>query len=554
MSLAFVGSASGALRGAGRDNDAASAASSHHGDTDEFSPPSEPYASSDLPLAPSHSSGRNLIYSDDALGSDPSRWMASLYNNGLMNTVTLNDLVLPGSHNSAAVALEAEKHCGRINLQVDALAEEVAKNQDIGLTEQLRQGIRFLDLRVIENTNFYGLKYPLHHSYLIHEGHTKTLYQAFNVVEIFLNENPMETVVIRVDGYDGCREAGQDHKTLWKAEISRRPRLRLLEKEHLNGDISFLQGKALIDIDRTQIYEDWPGPNFGADTWNDNDGPFEYGRYYKHKDGRSDKFTVWPFFPNIAEYDVGQTIANPFFNGLAEWDKPYMNHIWMMHSLIGLRATRVNAVMTDRVDQTDVYDVATRLTLYRLFDKKPLPSKWDTIETKGYVNALGEEFEHHCPPNYALQGFYSYHDNSAEDRLWKYVCRRVDWLDEQSYCGGSTGWQKRQYHPSAFRTNYDFLLGSVNEFDDDVRFFWEDGKYAITGMGGKYSKWKRDRRFYFYASMVTKETAQCSWTGFVNELDKPMDYQIRSNEWIAGIISQHSNWNEDRRWKFYVCR
>ena len=497
---------------------------------------------------------RNLIYADSALGNNPSRWMASLYNSGLLDTASLNDLVLPGSHNSAAVAMESEKHCGAFNLQIDSLADEIAQNQDISLEEQLKKGMRFLDLRVIEHTNFHGIQYPLHHAYLIHPPYVNNLYDAFSLLEEFLDDNPMETVIVRVDGYAKCREEGKDHTTLWKAEISRRPRLQLLVKEHLSGPIAFLKGKALIDVSRSQIVEDWPGPNFGADTWDDNDGPFEYGKYFKHKDGLTDKFTVWPFFPNIDEKDIGQTLANPFFDGLEEWDVPYANHMWMMDSLIGLRANNVNAIMTDRVGRTKVYDVATRLSLYRLFEKKPLPSKWDAVLTQNYVNIFQEEFEHHCPPKYVLQGLYSYHDNGEEDRRWKYACRRVDWLDVQSYCGGSTGWQKRQYHPSAFRTNYDFLMGSINESDGDIRFYWEDGQFALTGMGGKYSKRSNDRRFYFYAAKTTKEATECSWTPFVNTLDGIMDFQIRPSEWIAGVISQHSNWNEDRRWKFYVCR
>ena len=496
---------------------------------------------------------RNLIYADSALGNNPSRWMTSLFNKGLLDGASLNDLVLPGSHNSAAVALESEKHCGAANLQIDTLADEIAQNQDISIEEQLRQGIRFLDLRVIEHTSFRGIKYPLHHAYLIHPPYTNQLYDAFSIVEQFLDDNPMEIVIIRVDGYGKCREAGKDHKTLWKAEISRRPSLKLMVKEHVSGPIAFLKGQALIDISRDQIYEDWPGPDFGADTWDDNDGPFEYGKYFKGKDGLADKFTVWPFFPNIDKYDVGQTLANPFFDGLEEWDKPYANHIWMMDSL-GIQANNVNAIMTDRVGETNIFDVATRLSLYRLFEKRPLPSKWDAVMTKNYVNAFQEEFEHHCPPKYALQGMYSYHDNDKEDRRWKYSCRRVDWLDEQSYSGGSTGWQKRQYHPSAFRTNYDYLVGSINENDGDIRFYWENGEFALTGMGGKYSKGSNDRRFYFYAAQTTTQATECSWTPFVNVLDGIMDYQTKASEWIAGIISMHSNWNEDRRWKFYVCK
>lgn len=494
---------------------------------------------------------RNMIVADNALGSDESKWMESLHIKGLMQGIVLNDLVLPGSHNSAAVSLSSGLHCGRVDLQLDSFANEVAQNQDLPIDSQLKMGIRFFDLRVIENTSFEGKEYPLHHTYLVKD-RIDTLYKAFDAIDEFLRVRPFETVVVRVDGYTDCKEEGKDHTAFWTKDILRRQRFELLASEHLSTNLVDLKGMALVDVDRINIKEDWPGSGFGAHTRDDEEGPFKYGQFYKNKVGDRNKFTLWPFMPNIDASDAVYTVMNPLFEGLEDWDVPYMHHMWMMDSLIGLRANEVNAIMTDRVGKTPVYDVATRLTLYRIFDKRLLP-QWDSVPTHEYINAKEEEFEHHCPPKFALQGFASEHHNWVGDRRWKFVCRRVDWLDPQSYCGGSNGWQKRQYHPSAFSDDYDFMMGSVNDYDDDIRFWWEDGSYAITGMGSKFSDWREDRKWYFYASQVTKATTECSWTSFVNRFDGLMDYQTGKDEWVAGIMSTHSNWRQDRRWKFYVC-
>jgi len=100
-----------------------------------------------------------------------------------------------------------------------------------------------------------------------------------------------------------------------------------------------------------------------------------------------------------------------------------------MDSLISLRAKYVHAILMDFVDTVPVYELATRLTLYRIYDKRA-PSSWDLVATTLNVNAWDEEFEHHCPYRFVMQGMESYHDNHREDRAWKFSCRRVEWLSE----------------------------------------------------------------------------------------------------------------------------
>ena len=113
--------------------------------------------------------------------------------------------------------------------------------------------------------------------------------------------------------------------------------------------------------------------------------------------------------------------------GLEDWSKPYSKHSWIMDSAVSLRANYVQAIMTDRVHETPIFEVASRLTLYRIFDRYA-PSSWDLVSTQQKVNALDKNFEHHCPQKFVLQGLASYHDNLKEDRSWQFSCRRVEWL------------------------------------------------------------------------------------------------------------------------------
>lgn len=238
---------------------------------------------------------RNLITYDNALGYDKAEWMTSLHTKGLLQDSKLKDMILPGSHNSAATEMYGNKHCdGPIDL-TQHLANKFAKVQGSSIMEQLEtHGIRFLDLRIIENRDFYDLKYPLHHTYLI-KSHINTLETAFDVIENFLDRHPMETVVVRVkgrsmEGVEACLEHGTNskfHVSVWKKMILERQRLKVMNVQHLETYVKDLKGVALVEINNEMV-EYWPGLNFGLGK-DDDRGIFKYGQYYKHKIGNPKK-------------------------------------------------------------------------------------------------------------------------------------------------------------------------------------------------------------------------------------------------------------------------
>ena len=91
----------------------------------------------------------------------------------------------------------------------------------------------------------------------------------------------------------------------------------------------------------------------------------------------------------------------------------------------------VHGIFRDRATtRKNIYHVATELTLLRIFERLrgSSYSGLDAVVTHEWVNEWDEKFEFTCPSGWALQGMQSKHDNRREDRLWKFSCRRVDWL------------------------------------------------------------------------------------------------------------------------------
>ena len=123
-----------------------------------------------------------LAHEDDAYShsaqdrfSDKRRWMQHI-----RDDVLLSELALPGTHDSATF----DKH-------VFPIADDIIDTQTLSFEEQLRYGIRVLDLRVRRT----GESLALHHGpvYL-----NKMFGSALNAIVKFLEENPSETVLFRL--------------------------------------------------------------------------------------------------------------------------------------------------------------------------------------------------------------------------------------------------------------------------------------------------------------------------------------------------------------------
>jgi hypothetical protein len=236
---------------------------------------------------------RKVLQDDNVLGNDKARWMTSLAANlGIdSHLVRLVDFVLPGSHNSAAVKM-SDNFCsdssalGNFVLKLILASDtknKVAKCQETSIWNQLEAGIRYFDIRVVDDADFGGLRYPLHHTYLI-DDQVNTMEKALEVFSRFLDKNPGEFVIARIKSRVcespfnflpiGSSEGG------WKDEFHRLqgkfPRVQVYNFWTKFTGINDLRGNIYVDIEG--LHEELYTPDSGVDgtDYSIGDGnPFE---------------------------------------------------------------------------------------------------------------------------------------------------------------------------------------------------------------------------------------------------------------------------------------
>ena len=78
---------------------------------------------------------------------------------------------------------------------------------------------------------------------------------------------------------------------------------------------------------------------------------------------------------------------------------------------------------------------------------------------------------------------------------------------------------------------------------------------ALSHVKSKYAGKRRDRYWKWSCTKVlTIPTTNCSWTGYLNNWDKPLLHHCPEDFVMSGISSLHQNNKEDRRWKVKCCR
>ncbi|KAH9510316.1 hypothetical protein Btru_042746 [Bulinus truncatus] len=150
-------------------------------------------------------------------------------------------------------------------------------------------------------------------------------------------------------------------------------------------------------------------------------------------------------------------------------------------------------------------------------------------DSSAYVNILTAPFNFECPPNQHISYIGSVHSNRAEDRLWDLQCR------------------------SSGRTVRCATSGFINNFDGVMNFNCS-GNQVLTGLASEFDSFYKDRKFKAQCCAIQrKQPKNCTWSGFVNEYDKPIGFTVPSGQVIKGLHSVHDNYYEDRRWKFLTC-
>ncbi|MFK3774352.1 phosphatidylinositol-specific phospholipase C [Pseudomonas sp. NPDC089406] len=116
-------------------------------------------------------------YSHDAKDAftDKSAWMSAI-----RDDVRLSELALAGTHDSAT-----------FDISVFPIVDDIVRTQTLSFDEQLKYGIRVLDLRIRRT----GDAFALHHGSVYLD---KMFGNALQSIEHFLKANPSETVLFRI--------------------------------------------------------------------------------------------------------------------------------------------------------------------------------------------------------------------------------------------------------------------------------------------------------------------------------------------------------------------
>lgn len=155
-----------------------------------------------------------------------SRWMSRI-----ANGTKLNQLSIPGTHDS--MAYSSSMAFG-----------EISRTQTLSLENQLKAGVRFLDIRLKHN----GSHFSIHHG---------SIYTGFSFddvlvkVRTFLQANPTETVLMRVKQEDSSK-SDAEMKNLFNQYLNRYPNL-FSNVNSSNATLGEVRGKVVIVSDVASI-------------------------------------------------------------------------------------------------------------------------------------------------------------------------------------------------------------------------------------------------------------------------------------------------------------
>merc|ERR1712178_288327 len=82
----------------------------------------------------------------------------------------------------------------------------------------------------------------------------------------------------------------------------------------------------------------------------------------------------------------------------------------------------------------------------------------------GWVNNMDGRFDYTCATNYAIVGFYSYHNNGNEDRRWRFYCASFHGVGFRA--GGWPGWQTSWDAYWSLHCGHDPLIGLSSYHDN----------------------------------------------------------------------------------------
>jgi len=203
-----------------------------------------------------------------------------------------------------------------------------------------------------------------------------------------------------------------------------------------------------------------------------------------------------------------------------------------------------------------------------------------------WVNNYDQRFSFTCPHDWAINGFYSVHNNRREDRIWRIQCCEIHGASLRPHgWSGYLGYFDRQQTATcdhdevliglaSFHNNRkedrlwkrrcarltndlgyaikSHLTGYINDWDRSMSFSAGSNK-IITGFYSYHSNRREDRRWRVYYGSTSLTCTPGGWSNWRNSWDRDMTFSCPSRAVLNGIQSYHNNRKEDRRWQFKCC-
>lgn len=201
------------------------------------------------------------------------------------------------------------------------------------------------------------------------------------------------------------------------------------------------------------------------------------------------------------------------------------------------------------------------------------------------LNDYDKKIHYTCRTNYAVSGFYSYHDNRREDRRWSVKCCKVQgasvidagWSTYKNHfhttlkfkCGynqvvtgiysvHSNHWEDRRWRIRCAKLQADIyhlqasLSGYINSWKGV--FSWDAGmNEMITGFKSYHHDRKDDRKWRVYHGSINLRCDKSLWSGYANNWDGYLKFVCPNRAVLSGVSSYYHYVKKDRRWKFSCC-
>lgn len=150
-------------------------------------------------------------------------------------------------------------------------------------------------------------------------------------------------------------------------------------------------------------------------------------------------------------------------------------------------------------------------------------------------NDWDAHFRFNCPPAQSISSIYSIYRDCRRDRLFEFNCK---YTFAAGYYGSHCQW-----------TDY------LNNFDQPLSYRCPDGQF-LAGVESYHQNHQEDRRFKFRCCGHPSHyhVSSCYKTSYVNSRKGVLHYEVPNFHYLVGAESVHSNKEEDRRWKFEVCK